>query len=244
MSYFINNTNQKIAYKFFKGKSPGIIFIHGLNSDMEGTKALSIENFAKKRGLAYLRFDCRGHGKSHGKFEEFTISEWKKDLIDLLDAITKGPQILIGSSMGGWLMMLAARARKSRVAGLIGLAPAPDFTKYLFAELPKKIQNEINENGISKVKKWKYNYTFTKKFFQEGKKNYILNNKFLFNKPIILIHGLKDKDVSPQITQKIAKQITSKKVQIRYLKNSDHRLSSKNDLKTIHNAIENMIDLI
>ena len=141
-------------------------------------------------------------------------------------------------------MMLAARERKSRVVGLIGLASAPDFTKYLFAELPKKIQNEINKNGISKVRKWKYNYTFTKKFFQEGKKNFILNNKFLFNKPVILIHGLLDKDVSPKITQKIIKQISSKKVQIRYLKNSDHRLSSKNDLKTIHNAIDNILDLI
>ena len=140
--------------------------------------------------------------------------------------------------------MLAARERKSRVAGLIGLAPAPDFTKYLFAELPKKIQNQINKNGISKVRKWKYNYTFTKKFFQEGKKNFILNNKFLFNKPIILIHGLQDKDVSPKITQKIIKQISSKKIQIRYLKNSDHRLSSKNDLKIIRNAIDNILDLI
>ena len=206
MSYFINNLNQKIAYKFFKGKSPGIIFIHGLNSDMKGTKAISIEKFAKKRGLSYLRFDCRGHGKSHGKFEEFTISDWKRDLIDVLDNITKGPQILIGSSMGGWLMMLVAKTRKSRVAGLIGLAPAPDFTKYLFAELPKRIQNEINKNGISKVKKWKYNYIFTKKFFKEGKKNFVLNNKFLFNKPVILIHGLQDNDVSPKITQKIVKK--------------------------------------
>ena len=244
MSYFVNNLNQKIAYNFFKGKSPGIVFIHGLNSDMKGIKAISIEKFAKKRGLSYLRFDCRGHGKSHGKFEEFTISDWKRDLIDVLDNITKGPQILIGSSMGGWLMMLVATTRKSRVAGLIGLAPAPDFTKYLFAELPKRIKHEINKNGISKVKKWKYNYIFTKKFFKEGKKNFVLNNKFLFNKPVILIHGLQDNDVSPEITQKIVKKISSKKVQIRYLKNSDHRLSSKNDLKTIHNAIENILDLI
>ena len=244
MSYFVNNFNQKIAYKFFKGKSPGIVFIHGLNSDMKGLKATSIEKYAKKIGLSYLRFDCRGHGKSHGKFEEYSISDWKKDLIDILDNVTSGPQILIGSSMGGWLMMLAARERKSRVAGLIGLAPAPDFTKNLFAELPKKVRNEINKNGISKVKKWKYSYIFTKKFFEEGKKNFVLNNKFLFNKPVILIHGLQDNEVSPQITQKIVKKISSKEVQVRYLKNSDHRLSSKSDLKIIRNAIENILDLI
>ena len=243
MAYYINNLNQKIAYKYIKGKSPGIIFIHGMNSDMQGEKALSIQKYAKKKELSFLRFDCRGHGKSYGKFHDFTISDWKKDLLDMLDHITCGPQILIGSSMGGWLMMLAARARKSRVRGLIGLAPAADFTSYLFTELPKKSQNEIKKNGYSNVKKWNYKYTFTKKLFQDGRKNFVLNKKFLFNKPVILIHGLQDKDVSPQITQKILKKISSKKVQIRYLKNSGHRLSGKNDLKTIHNAVDNILDL-
>ena len=115
MSYYINNLNQKIAYKYSKGKSPGIVFIHGLNSDMRGLKALKIEKYAKKNKLAFLRFDCRGNGKSFGKFENFTLSDWKKDLIDFLDNITIGPQILVGSSIGGWLMMLAAEARKKKV---------------------------------------------------------------------------------------------------------------------------------
>ena len=198
----------------------------------------------KKNKLSYLRFDCRGHGKSYGKFENFTITDWKKDLLDVLDNLTKGPQIIIGSSMGGWLMMLAAKSRKSRIAGLIGLAPAVDFTTYLFNELPKKVQKEINKKGISKLKKWNYNYTFTKKFFQEGKKNLFLKNNFFFKKPVILIHGLQDKDVSPNISQKILKKISSNKIQIRYLKNSDHRLSNKNELIIINNAIDNILDLI
>ena len=243
MAYYVNNLNQKIAYKYTKGSNPGLIFVHGLNSDMQGLKALSIEKYAKKNKLSYLRFDCRGHGKSYGKFENFTISDWKKDLLDVLDNLTKGPQIIIGSSMGGWLMMLAAKSRKSRIAGLIGLAPAADFTTYLFNELPKRVQKEINKKGISKLKKWNYNYTFTKKFFQEGRKNLILKNNFVFNKPVILIHGLKDKDVSPKISQKILKKISSNKVQIRYLKNSGHRLSKKNELKIINNAIDNILDL-
>ena len=244
MAYYINNLNQKIAYKYTKGKSPGIIFIHGLNSDMQGLKALAIEKYAKKKNLSFLRFDVRGHGKSFGKFEDFTISDWKKDLVDLLDNITKGPQIIIGSSMGGWLMMLAAKSRRSRIVGLIGLAPAADFTIYLFNELPKRVRDEINKKGISKLKKWNYNYIFTKKFFEDGKKNFVLKNKFFFNKPIILIHGLQDKDVSPEISQKILKRISSNKVQIRYLKNSGHRLSNNNDLKIINNAIDNILDLI
>ena len=101
MSYFINKKNQKIAYKRIKGKSPGIVFIHGLNSNMEGKKAIFIEKYAKINKLSFIRFDCRGHGKSSGNFEDFTISDWKKDLFDIIDNLTKGPQILIGSSMGG-----------------------------------------------------------------------------------------------------------------------------------------------
>ena len=137
MAYFVNKLNQKIAYKYVKGGSPGIIFIHGLNSDMHGEKALSIEKYAKKKGLSFLKFECRGHGKSSGKFEDYNIVDWKNDLLDMIDNIAKGKQILVGSSMGGWLMMLAAKKRNSRIAGLIGLAPAPDFTKYLFKDLPK-----------------------------------------------------------------------------------------------------------
>ena len=109
-------------------------------------------------------------------------------------------------------------------------------------EFPKKIQNEIQKKGISKFKKW--NVILTKKFFQDGKKNLVLKNNFSFNKPVILIHGLQDKDVSPEISQKILKKISSNEVQIRYLKNSGHRLSSKNDLRIICNAIDNILDLI
>ena len=167
MAYFINNYNQKIAYKFIKGKSPGIIFIHGLNSDMKGKKALSIQKYAKKSGHSFLRFECRGHGKSYGKFENFTIYDWKKDLIDMIDNITKGPQILIGSSMGGWLMMLAAISRPSTITGLIGIAAAPDFTESLYSQLSNKSQNQIKKNGFTKYKESKFTYIYTKRFFDK-----------------------------------------------------------------------------
>ena len=241
MAFFKNKLNQKIAYKYFNGKSPGIIFIHGLTSDMEGKKALSIEKYARKKRLSFLRFDCRGHGKSYGNFHNFTIVDWKNDLLDMIDYITKGPQILIGSSLGGWLMMLATKSRKSKIVGLIGLAPAADATMWMLNEFPKKVRNEIQKKGMSKFNKW--NIILTKKFFQEGNRNLVLKKNFSFNKPVILIHGLKDKDVSPKISEKILKKISSNKVEIRYLKNSGHRLSSNNALKTIHNAIDNILSL-
>ena len=138
MSYLLNSKNQRIAYKRIHGKSPGLIFIHGLNSDMNGLKAKRVEKYARKNKLAFIRFDCRGHGNSFGSFENFTISDWKKDLLDIIDNLTKGPQILIGSSLGGWLMILAAKSRSKKIVGLIGLATAPDFGKALFENLNTK----------------------------------------------------------------------------------------------------------
>ena len=110
-----HKSGEYISYSMIKGSSPNIIFLHGLMSDMNGTKALAIENFAKKNKQGYIRFDCRGHGKSFGKFEDFTISDWKEDVINILDNLTKGPQILVGSSMGGWLMILAAKSRPKKI---------------------------------------------------------------------------------------------------------------------------------
>ena len=238
MSYFINKKNQKIAYKRIKGKSPGIVFIHGLNSDMEGKKAIFIEKYAKKNKLSFIRFDCRGHGKSSGNFEDFTISDWKKDLFDIIDNLTKGPQILIGSSMGGWLMMLAAKARPQRIKGLIGLAAAPDFGKDLYNALNKKNKKEISTKGITKYTSNGFSYNLTKKFFIEAEKNRVLKKPIRFTKPIVLMHGLKDNVVKEDVPKKILKKVTGKNVNIIYLKESDHRLSTETDLKMITQSIE------
>ena len=203
MPYLLNKKNQQIAYKKIKGKTPGIIFIHGFNSDMTGEKALQIEKFAKQKKISFLKFDCRGHGKSHGKLEDFVITDWKNDLLYMIDNLTRGQQVLIGSSMGGWLMMLAAKLRNSRIKGLIGLASAPDFTPSLYKNLPKKNKNEISKKGITRIKKWNYIYTLTKRLFVDGKKNLVLKKKFYFKKPIILIHGIKDDVVSINVSFKM-----------------------------------------
>ena len=240
MSYLINVQKQRIAYKAIKGKSPGIIFIHGLNSDMNGLKALNIEKYAKKNDLAFVRFDCRGHGKSFGKFEDFTISDWKQDILTVIDNLSKGPQILIGSSMGGWLMILAARARAKRIIGLIGLAAATDFGNLLYKNLNKKNKNEIEKKGITSYSSFGFSYYLKKKFFTDAKKNNILHKPFRFNNPLILIHGMKDDVVNVNMPKRIMKITTGHNVQIIYLKSSDHRLSKKNDLNTINNAINSI----
>ena len=244
MSFYKNKQNHKIAYKSLEGKGLGIIFIHGLNSDMNGAKALTVEKYARKNNLNFIRFDCRGHGKSHGKFEEFTISDWRKDLLDIIDNIAKGPQILIGSSMGGWLMMLAAKARPQRIKGMIGLAAAPDFGKDLYNNLNKKNKREITSKGITKYTSYGFSYYLTKKFFIEAEKNRILKKSLYFTKPLVLIHGLKDNVVKEDVPRKILKKITGKNVNIIYLKESDHRLSSDTDLKVIINSISYIKSII
>ena len=169
MPYFINKKKESIRYKSIKGKIPGIIFIHGLNSDMSGQKALSIERFARKNKLSFIRFECRGHGKSDGKFEDFTISDWKKDLLDIIDNIAKGPQILVGSSMGGWLMFLAAKARPSRVTGMVGLAAAPDYIDDFYNNLPVKKKKELNNKGFIKYSSYGFSYLVKKKYILNGR---------------------------------------------------------------------------
>ena len=238
MRFYKNKQNHKIAYKSLKGRRLGVIFIHGLNSDMNGGKALAIEQYAKKNKLNFIRFDCRGHGSSEGKFEEFTISDWRKDLLDIIDNVAKGPQILIGSSMGGWLMMLAAKARPQRIKGLIGLAAAPDFGKDLYKVLNKKNKEEISTKGITKYTSYGFSYYLTKKFFIEAEKNRVLKKPFRFSKPMVLIHGLKDNVVKEDVPRKILKKVTGKNVNIIYLKESDHRLSTDIDLKMITKTID------
>ena len=238
MPYFINKLKQRIAYKTVKGRGLGIIFIHGLNSDMNGEKALTVEKYARKHKLNFVRFDFRGHGDSDGKFEDFTISDWKKDLVNVIDNLTRGPQILIGSSLGGWLMMLAARVRPSRVKGMIGLAAAPDFGDNLYNNLSIKNKREIKNKGITKYSSFGFSYFIRKNFFIDARKNKVLNKLYKYNKPLILIHGLNDNVVSSKVPKKILKKVTSKKIQIILLKNSDHRLSSKKDLQTLMSAID------
>ena len=242
MPYFINKKKERIRYKSINGKGPGIIFIHGLNSDMSGQKALSIERFARKNKLKFISFECRGHGKSDGKFEDFTISDWKKDLLDIIDNVSKGPQILVGSSMGGWLMFLGAKARSKRVIGMVGLAAAPDYIDEFYKNLPLKKKQEMNKKGFIKYSSYNFSYLIKKKYIVEGKKNKILNKEFKWNKPLILIQGLKDNIVTPDVPEKIIKKVKGNQIQIKLLKNSDHRLSESFDLKVINESLESIIN--
>ena len=168
----------RLAYRRVDGRGPGVVFLGGFMSDMTGEKATALDGFCRRRGHAFLRFDYRGHGASGGRFEESVLSDWLADTLAALDRLTEGPQVLVGSSMGGWLMLLAALARPERVHALIGIAPAPDFVLRMEAGLTADQQEALDEQGFF-LRPSEYGdgpYTITKALIEDGKRHCLLDS--------------------------------------------------------------------
>lgn len=235
--------NVTIAYHQTPGKLPGVIFLSGFMSDMSGTKALYFENLCKELGHAYIRFDYQGHGVSSGHFEEGTIGQWKNDAIEVLDHLTEGPQILVGSSMGGWLMMLVALERPQRIRSLLGIASAPDFTEDLFEKLAPEQQRAIREEGICYLPS-SYGdkpYSFTQKLIEDGKQHHILDNPIPLHCPVRLFHGANDTHVLWKQSLRMMEKVESNDTLLTLIKNGDHRLSSDEHLNILGKTIKELL---
>jgi len=233
-----------IAYRQRVGKNPGIVFIHGLRSDMNGNKALALEAKASAEGRAFLCFDLSGHGKSSGRFEDGTIGAWAEDAIELLDRLTTGPQILVGSSLGGWLMLLVALARPERIAGLLGLAAAPDFTEdLLFSAFSADERSLLIEEGKVLIDDCYGDapYAITHTLIQEARRHLLLRGPIPITRPVILIQGQKDTDVPWQTAVKLAECLESDQVEVVLSKSSGHRLSEPNELDFIKTLLDRLI---
>ncbi|MBM3556277.1 MAG: alpha/beta hydrolase [Alphaproteobacteria bacterium] len=232
-----------IAYRQRPGKGPGVVFCGGYKSDMTGTKATALEAHCAATGRAFLRFDYRGHGASSGRFEDGTISDWTDDAIACLDMLTKGPQILVGSSMGGWIMMLAARARPDRVAALIGIAAAPDFTEDLmWANFDPATRDKLQREGRL-VEPSAYDpepYVYTYKLIEDGRRNLVLRAPFPFAGPARLLQGMKDPDVPWRHAIKVVQAIRGDDVALSLIKEGDHRLSTPDDLARLTATIDDV----
>jgi len=223
-----------IAYHHTPGKSPGVMFLTGFKSDMMGGKALALEAHCVARGLAFTRFDYYGHGQSSGAFEDGTIGRWAEDAVMVLDQVTAGPQMLVGSSMGGWIMLLAALARPDRVAGLLGIAAAPDFTHDLIpsALTPGQLA-DLDSQGFCKIPNCyddQQPYIIRKSLLDEGDNHLLLGGEIALDVPVRLIHGIKDEDVPWETALKIMQRLKSGDVEVQFVKNGDHRLSEDHDL--------------
>lgn len=224
--------------------TPGLVFLCGFGSDKEGSKALFLEEHAKKTGQSFVRFDYFGHGQSDGDFKDGTIGRWAEDVLAVIDELTTGPQILIGSSMGGWLMLLAALARKDRVAGLIGIAAAPDFTKRLqWPKLSPEQQKICMEQGFVQVpSNYEDDYIFTRALFEDGDQNLLLEGPIDLDIPITLLHGQQDADVPVEISMDIARLVQSNDVVIELVKSADHRFSGGGELTRLAAAVDRMTE--
>lgn len=234
----------ELAYCKTEGNQPGIIFLGGFRSDMTGTKALALEEFCRKRGQQFIRFDYRGHGESSGRFEKHLIGDWKQDVLTVLDELCDGPQILVGSSMGGWLMLLAARERPEKVAALIGIASAPDFTEHLLLDAFTLEQREQ-----LKEQKWvevpncydEAPYIITYDFIAESGEHLVLDSEIDITCPVHLIHGLQDEDVPWEFSMTLNEKLKSQDVRTTLVDDGDHRLSSPKHLRIISRIVEKML---
>lgn len=234
-----------IAYHASPGKSPGVVFLGGFRSDMSGTKATALEAHCRARGRAFVRFDYLGHGSSSGAFSEGTIGLWAENAVAVLDAATAGPQILVGSSMGGWIMLLAALRRPERVCGLIGIAPAPDFTDdLLWRRFDPATRETLLREGLVRIPS-DYNeepYPITRRLIEEGREHLVLRESIPLRCPVRLLHGMNDRDVPWQTSLKLAAALASEDVVVTLVKDGDHRLSRDADLMRLFAALAELLE--
>jgi pimeloyl-ACP methyl ester carboxylesterase len=232
-----------LAYRHLPGKAPGVLFCGGYTSDMTGTKALGLEAFCRAKRRAFTRFDYTGHGASSGDFASGTIGGWSEDAIAILDRAIEGPVLVVGSSMGGWIMLLLALARPERVCGLIGIAAAPDFTEDLLLPQATPAQRRaLAEHGYW-MQPSAYGdepYPVTRRFLDEARGHLVLRGPIPIGCPVHLLHGQRDADVPWQTALRLAERLQSEDVTVELIKAGDHRLSTQPDLARITAAIERL----
>ena len=243
--YFTTSNKRKIKYLFIKKNSQiTIVFFHGFMSDMIGVKPAAIQKFCKKRKLNFLKFEYSGHGKSTGQFIEGNISKWTSDAKQLIKSKSKKSKnlIFVGSSMGSWIALNLFPFFKKKIKGFIGIASAPEFLEELmWKKFSKKIKKTIMSKKIYYLEHGGFAYPLTKQLILDGRKNKVLNNRINLKIPIVLFHGTNDEVVPLNFSRKTLKIFKKSKKKLIRIKNGDHSLSRKSDLKKICNELNQMI---
>ena len=243
--YFTTLSKRKIKYLFIKKSSQiTVVFFHGFMSDMIGAKPTAIQKFCRKQKLNFLKFEYSGHGKSTGKFIEGNITRWTNDAKQLIKLKIKRSNnlIFVGSSMGSWIALNLFSTFKKQIKGFIGIASAPEFLEELmWKKFNKKIKKEIMTKKIYHLDHGDFTYPLTKQLILDGRKNKIFNKRIIMKIPITLFHGLKDEVVPLIFSRKILKIFKKSKKKIIKIKNGDHSLSRKSDLKRICKELSYMV---
>jgi pimeloyl-ACP methyl ester carboxylesterase len=216
---------RRIAYRLRDGGQPTLVFLPGYASDMEGAKALALDGFGERRGVAMLRLDYSGTGSSQGRFEDGTLARWLEEVLAAVDRLTEGPLILIGSSMGGWLALHVALLRPERVRALVGIAAAPDFTDWGFAD-----GAEAERQGLAPG------------FWQSGQQLLLLDKERDIDCPVRLLHGEKDEDVPLEVAFRTMRAVRSADVQLVTLKGGGHRLSEPHEIDAILRTVASLLE--
>ena len=232
-----------VAYAKTDGRLPTVVFLGGFRSDMTGTKAVALEAWARDSGRAFLRFDYLGHGQSSGRFEDGTMGRWLDDSLAAIDQLTSGPLVLVGSSMGGWLSLLVARARPERLAGLVLIAAAPDFTeRMLLKGLTAEDRAALERDGrLERPSQYSPEPSvFTWKLIEEGRNHLLLDSKLVLPCPVRLLHGQNDPDVPWEYSLQIAAHLEAPEVITTLIKGGDHRLSTPADIARLIATVEEL----
>lgn len=231
---FTSPEGRRLAFRSARAPDGGVTFVwlSGFKSDMSGGKALAVEAWAKEAGHGALLFDYSGHGLSDGAFEDGTISDWRADALAVIDAQSDGPLVLVGSSMGGWMALLAALARPGRVKGMVLIAPAPDFTeKLMWPDFTPAQQAEIMDEGFTlRPSDYGEPYPITRALIEDGKTWSILDDEIAFPGPVRILQGMQDPDVPWGHALALASALATPDLVLTLIKDGDHRLSRDEDI--------------
>ena len=243
---FLSLPDRRLAYQRQVGENDqlGVIFLGGFASDMTGTKASFLAEYCASRNISFLRFDYRGHGLSDGDFKEGTIGAWFEDSLAVFDQLTKGKQIIVGSSMGGWMGLMLAKQRSERSKAFVGIAAAPDFTEDLMWDMFSKEQKkQIKRDGFifDENAPPDERAPITMKLIQDGRKHLLLREHLSLECSIRLLQGMEDREVPWTYAPRIADTITSKDIRVSLIKDGDHRLSRPQDLALLRQTIEEFV---
>lgn len=235
--------NRRIAYHLSAGQGPCVVFLGGLMSDMQGTKAIYLEAWAKARGQAFLRFDYSGHGESSGQFAQGCIGDWAKDSLDAVSELTDGPLVLVGSSMGGWQSLLLAKAIPERIAGLVTIAAAPDFTEDgYWANFSEDQKAELERVGhVELPSDYMEPYIVTKRMIEDGRKRLVLRDPLALPFPVRFLQGTEDTAVSTQTAVRLLEHADGPDMRLTLVKGADHRFSDDTCLAMIGAAVKEVL---
>ena len=232
-----------IAYEKTDGSGPTVVFLGGLKSDMQGTKAIHLEDWAIATGRAFLRFDYSGHGESSGAFTDGCIGDWAQDTAQALENLTDGPLILVGSSMGGWQALLAAKRTPERIAGLVTIAAAPDFTEdSMWAGFDAAQREELTSAGqVALPSDYGEPYIITKRMIEDGRNQLVLRDPLELPFPTRFLQGTADEDVDMSLALKLLAHASGSDMRLTLVDGADHRFSDNACLALIEQAVEDVI---